>query len=348
MKKIRSFYTRTDISRVVPQRRYATKDGPGHLLLISVKEAYNKYKKENAQETVCFSTFASLRPRNVRLLNKTHREYCMCGYCLNVRNKLLSLEHAKKSYGPKSVNEANLLEMLLCPKPSSQKFFAPQCIEGKCSKCSDYSKTLEERYNDIPEDKELTWNRWERFEGKAVLVAKTGRKHELILELVETDILHPAQGTTFFKHLHTAQWQQTQFSLIKDNLPENWILQVMDFAKNRGINYQEEIKAAFFANSQITMHPIVNYYQKGDGLVKDVCIILSEDLCHDYHAVDFYKSLVDNHIKDQLNAAPLKQVIFSDGCSAQYKSKGPFADLSLKEIQISRNFFGSEHGKKCM
>lgn len=237
-----------------------------------MKEAYNKYKKENAQETVCFSTFASLRPRNVRLLNKTHREYCMCGYCLNVRNKLLSLEHAKKSSGPKSVNEANVLETLLCPKPSSQKFFAPQCIEGKCSKCSDYSKTLEERYNDIPEDKELTWNRWERFEGKAVLVAKTGRKQELILELVETDILHPAQGTTFFKHLHTAQWQQTQFSLIKDNLPENWILQVMDFAKNRGINYQEEIKAAFFANSQITMHPIVNYYQKGSRWPGQRCL----------------------------------------------------------------------------
>lgn len=117
----------------------------------------------------------------------------------------------------------------------------------------------------------------------------------------------------------------------------------MDFAKNRGINYQEEIKAAFYANSQITMHPIVNYYQKGDGLVKDVCIILSEDLCHDYHAVHFYKSLVDNHIKDQLNAAPVKQVIFSDGCSAQYKSQG----LSLKKIQISRNLFGSEHGKSA-
>lgn len=295
MKKIRSFYTKTDISRVVPQRRYATKDGPGHLLLISisVKEAYNKYKSENAQETACLSTFASSRPINVRILNKTHRKYCMCGYCLNVRNKLLSLEHAKKSSGPKSVNEANLLEMLLCPKPSSQKFFAPQCIEGKCSKCSDHSKTLEEIYKDIPEDKELTWNRLERFEGKAVLVANTGGKQELLLELVETDILNPAQGTTFFKHLHTAQWQQTQFSLIKDNLPENWILQVMDFAKNRGINYQEEIKAAFYANSQITMHPIVNYYQNGDGLVKDVCIILSEDLCHDYHTVDFYKSLVD-------------------------------------------------------
>lgn len=43
----------------------------------------------------------------------------------------------------------------------------------------------------------------------------------------------------------------------------------------------------------------------------------------------------------------MKQVIFSDGCSAQDKSKGPFADLSLKEIQISRTFFGSEHGKSA-
>lgn len=72
-----------------------------------MKEAHNKYKSENAHETVCFSKFASLRPRNVRLLNTTHRENCMCGYCLNVRNKLLSLEHARKSSGPKSVNEAN-------------------------------------------------------------------------------------------------------------------------------------------------------------------------------------------------------------------------------------------------
>jgi hypothetical protein len=27
----------------------------------------------------------------------------------------------------------------------------------------------------------------------------------------------------------------------------------MDFAKNRGVSYQEEAKAAFFSNSQITM-----------------------------------------------------------------------------------------------
>ncbi|XP_070574408.1 uncharacterized protein [Ptychodera flava] len=42
-------------------------------------------------------------------------------------------------------------------------------------------------------------------------------------------------------------------------------------------------------------------------------------------------------------------VIFSDGCSSQYKSRTPFADVSFaeKDVQcsIERNYFGSRHGK---
>ena len=111
VKQIRRFYTRPDIARVMPEKRYATKEGPGFLLLSSVKEVYNRYKTENPQERVSFSTFAALRPRNVRLLKNTHREYCMCIYCMNIRNKLLCLEHAR-SGGPKSISEANLFEMI--------------------------------------------------------------------------------------------------------------------------------------------------------------------------------------------------------------------------------------------
>jgi hypothetical protein len=40
-------------------------------------------------------------------------------------------------------------------------------------------------------------------------------------------------------------------------------------------------------------------------------------------------------------------VAYSDGCSSPYKSKGPLADLSLADIPISRDFFGSEHGKSA-
>ena len=348
VKQIRRFYTRPDIARVMPEKRYATKEGPGFLLLSSVKEVYNRYKTENPQERVSFSTFAALRPRNVRLLKNTHREYCMCIYCMNIRNKLLCLEHAR-SGGPKSISEANLFEMILCPKPSSQKFYSPACIESTCLKCKDYVSTLEAIYKDIPEGKQLSWNRWERVEKKVELIPKTGTKKCLIKELVSTDILKPSKGTTFIKHFHIAQWQLDQYSFIKENLPQNWVLQVMDFAKNRSINYQEEVKAAFFSNSQITLHPIVNYYHVPgvQGLMKEACIIISADLIHDYHAVEYYKSLVDQHIRTQIEIEPEKMVVFSDGCAAQYKSKGPFADLSLMNTPVSRNFYGSEHGKSA-
>ena len=303
-----------------------------------MKEVHAKYLNENKQETVSSSTFVC-KPVPI--------EYCMCGYCMNVRNKLLTLEHSKKT-SPKAVNEYDILEMILCPKSSSQRFFSIDRIEGRCKKCSNYLETLEDIYKEIPNDKELTWNKWERVDGKMLLVSCTGTKKELLNELVHANLKNPAQGTTFTKHIHTAQ-EQEQFSLVKENLPHKWVIQVMDFAKNRGVSYQEEVKAAFFSNSQITIHPIVNYYRKRDkpGIVKNSCIILSEDVNQDFHAVNFYKSLVDKHIESQLGAALEKMVVYSDGCSSQYKSKGPFADLSLADIPISRNFLGSEHGKSA-
>ena len=43
-------------------------------------------------------------------------------------------------------------------------------------------------------------------------------------------------------------------------------------------------------------------------------------------------------------------VQFTDGCASQYKSKGPFTDVSDEASQydcshFERNFFGSQHGK---
>ena len=43
----------------------------------------------------------------------------------------------------------------------------------------------------------------------------------------------------------------------------------MDFAKNREIKYQDEIKGAFYTASQITMHPIITFYKADTGLVRN-------------------------------------------------------------------------------
>ncbi|KAJ8049262.1 hypothetical protein HOLleu_01941 [Holothuria leucospilota] len=136
-----------------------------------------------------------------------------------------------------------------------------------------------------------------------------------------------------------------QYNKLKNNLPHGWILMVMDFAQNRKVYFQDEIKSARFAQRQITMHPIV-VYRKGDNgnLVRESLVFLSDDICHDSHAVEFYLQSAIKYLENE-NVMITRVVIFSDGCASQYKGKVNFADLSLSIYATERNYYGSEHGK---
>ena len=71
---------------------------------------------------------------------------------------------------------------------------------------------------------------------------------------------------------------------------------MFDFAKNRQIKYQDEIKFVFYAQKQITMHPIVTYYRGETDVVREASIVISEDNVHDYHAENQYQKIVEKHI----------------------------------------------------
>ena len=58
-------------------------------------------------------------------------------------------------------------------------------------------------------------------------------------------------------HLHNASWQFAQFKCLKENLPGNNILMVLEFAKNYCCQYQDEIQSAHWHHRQATVHPIV-------------------------------------------------------------------------------------------
>lgn len=49
-KKMNEFYKREDIARVLPQKRYATKEGPGYIIQVSVTETHSKFNKENQKK----------------------------------------------------------------------------------------------------------------------------------------------------------------------------------------------------------------------------------------------------------------------------------------------------------
>lgn len=156
--------------------------------------------------------------------------------------------------------------------------------------------------------------------------------------------MHPCQGMTFPKHLFNALYQSRTYTHLKNNLPENWALLVVDFSKNKEVLNQDEIKSAHWVKKQITMHPTVTYYKESDGTRKRFVLTHFSDLLqHSGHMAEFILQDVIKNLK--LLYPNIKHfVVWSDGCSAQYKGKYAFSYLS-KSVDIERSYFGSEHGK---
>ena len=342
----KKFYMRGDISTPLPQKRYANKHGPGYVMQTSLIAAYRLLKKEHTEIKMGFTKFTTLRPKNVRLLTHRHWIYCVCTVCQNISYKLRALRRFMAGKTPKDFDE--LLNVVMCRKSDAQCFHDAQCIFQLCEKCKD--SRLTDHLGTKEENTLVTWNHWERVveDGKARRVLKSKRERvSNMIEELQCDVDAPVQGTSFGEHLFVGQWQQRQFAEVKKNLPTDCVLLTLDFGKNRTVRYQDEAKSVFFIARQITIHPVVVFYHSPDVpdlIVRNSLVFLSDDNNHDYQAVDhFFKNSVE-YLEGE-GIAFSKLVVFSDGCTSQYKGKGSFADLSLKTIPIERNFFGSDHGK---
>ncbi|RUS90545.1 hypothetical protein EGW08_001722 [Elysia chlorotica] len=358
---VKDFYIREDIARILPHKRYASKAGPGYVMLMTLQEAFNIFKAENPDAQVQFTKFTTLRPKNVRLVGDIPPETSACWYCLNVRHKKDAINRVvgRAAEGPSKPNllppEVKMLDSLLCPKAEGSDWHDPACIQGKtstclreCELCHDPRAKLERLCYPYM-DQTVSWQHWERqqIDGRTKLevVNKTGLLRDLVEEFVVKDLQQPSQNCTFVRHLHTYLWQYNQYSFLKQTLRSHEALLIMDFAENRKASYSQEVKSAHFGKGQITLHPTVCFYITENGMMRHSMMFVTDDIQHDFHAVHHFTLESMEALK---KAAPSvrKVYLFSDGCAGQYKGKGSFADLSLYTgMQIQRCFFGSEHGK---
>ena len=85
-----------------------------------------------------------------------------------------------------------------------------------------------------------------------------------------------------------------------------------------------------------------------DGrVVCDSVIFVTDDLKHDAGCVLTFINQLIEHLKVQLGSVD-KLIIWSDGCSSQYKSKQPFANMAelfKQDVKKEWHYFGSRHGK---
>ena len=92
-------------------------------------------------------------------------------------------------------------------------------------------------------------------------------------------------------------------------------------------------------------------YQCADcekGVVCETLAFMSDDKVHDFHAVQTFVCLAMEHLGGRRQLDVHRVIQWTDGCASQYKSKGPYSDIShatseLDCVQLERHLFGLRH-----
>ena len=219
-------------------------------------------------------------------------------------------------------------DITVCPYENFPKL---ECVQRKCEECG-VNKGLKDvitlLQDQISKDIHIVeWGKWKsmkitnkkttEIQSKKVLVKHSTQLSELEQELQK-------QIEELSNHLFEARWQYTQFTKLKENLPDKVLLMVLDFADNYSTKHQDELQSAHWAPNQITIHPIVCNYQ-------DKChemVFMSDDQKHDSYFVDHCITKVTDQLKETYGVKFENIIQFTDGCSSQYKSKVLFFHIS--------------------
>ena len=348
VRNVAGFFQRSDISRVLPVKSSIKKD-----LIIkkalesSMKTSYERYLKENEESKISFSAFVKLRPKNILPMDNHKYLQCLCEYCLNVQFKVESLNRFCISKGLDNIacDKYAMSNLTLCE--NDDKNILITCIDRKCSSCglSRFDRATEV-LNTTHSNTYINWQSWKLSQDKHMeFKIQGGSVAEMLTQLrVELE--------TFPKHLFNASWQAKEFEQLKNNVPQQWVLLCMDFAKNYVCRHQDEAQGAHWHYNQVTIHPVIAYHRclekECNLMVHRSIIFISEDHKHDHHAVQFFVTKSNEYLtQNGLNIN--RQIHFSDGAPTQYKAKTNFVDMSMVSddfgFPVEKHYFGSRHGK---
>ena len=237
------------------------------------------------------------------------------------------------------------INLYLCP---FDKHPHMDCITRKCKCCG--VKLVEKLIEHLDQKKEVSWYKW-------MAVVNDNKKRKIVLVTIKGSLkqlleLYMEQMHDMARHLFVASWQCKQLQLAIKQIDEGKVVQVLDFAQNKLLIFQDEPQSVHWDHNQCTIHPIVNYYQCetcAKAVVKEDVVIVSDDLKHDSFAVQVFEQKVHDHLTQTRNLAIVQMHQFTDGASAQYKCIKSFTHIAESHkkygYSISRHYFGSGHGK---
>jgi hypothetical protein len=363
LERVRDFFVKPEVSTALPDAKFV-KDGKNrHILQKTLTESHRDFQKEYPDVKISRSKFASLRPANVKPQSKHTLNQCLCEYCANLELKLQVLHKLCNANRSKNIRKKigqdrySVVDFTLCPKPEGLRYHRRVCLERKCKDCG--TKFLKKALAPMQSKTKVKWNSWGTTKVKwnswGTITTSDGKEHKGLVqnETSSTQLIEELckEVESMPGHLFNASWQYRRFTNLLEKLPEldDTVVMVLDFGQNYACFWQDEAQSAHWFHEQITIHPVVAYYWQDRKVVKEEIIFLSADSTHDSHAVAVFVQQAVEHLREKRNVSVKYLHQFSDGCSAQYKSKRPFQHVSQAEenlgCKITRSFFGSRHGK---
>lgn len=343
VQQVIDFYQRDDISRQAPGIKDTKsiknlqtgkrKSIQKRHMVMTVKEALQIFCRENSETKINCSKFMDLRPQHVLPCSEMPHNICVCTYHANITFLLEAVSKEIKEF----------------PK-THRLFLEKACMTGLCKKCA-----VDNFDGLIPPDsnigKLISWSQWKKVEVDIEYKnskEKKGKKKEIMkivsFEATIKDALQQllAQTLKFKTHTFVKNVQAEYFE--KKNVGTNKAVIQENFAENASTVYQDEIQSAYFSHGQVTVFTCCVW------VINDTIsiVVVSDDLTHDKYSVWTFQKVICNELKRKF--PHLESVtIFTDGCTAQFKSKYMMSNLCYFQqdfnLQCEWNFFATSHGK---
>ncbi len=343
VQKVKALYEDDEVSRICPGiQDYVSVKINGtrvqkqkRLLLANLKEVYAMFKHRYPDSKIGFSTFCALRPGWVVTTSASGmHNVCVCQIHQNLKLMVDAL--------PRPLNKMDyteLFDLIVCNKDDRA------CMIHRCEKCPGQEavrKFIAEKLESygMDDDDIIQYKQWTHTDRtELITVSQEVRSYvDVLVQKVDT----------VSTHHFIAKQQAAYLKRMKQQLKENEMIVLLDFAQNYSFIVQDAIQGHHWNNSMATVHPYALYYLNNGKLENQSSCIISDCLDHNVYTVyRFNKELIE-YIKRQ-HPAVNRILYWSDGAASQYKNFKNMCNLghhlSDYNIDAEWHFFATSHGK---
>lgn len=347
MQIVNEFFNDDEISRLMPgkndcisireadKKTYVQK----RLILSTLKEIYEEFKKKHVDVKIGFSKFAELRPKYcVQLGSSGTHTICVCTIHQNIK-LMMSNSNFNVISEQKYSTYKDCISSVLCQPPTSE------CYLERCINCPRLDNLKFELYNMFENagyaDADMKFNQWINTDRCSLetLVKPLEEFIEYFIEKFKKLIPH-----------HFISKEQSNFiKNLKLTLKPNEFIVHGDFAENYSFIIQNAVQGFHWNNSQATIHPFVIYFRDEENTLQHLSfVVISDCLKHDSIAVHLFIEKLIHFLKQKFTNIS-KIYYITDGAAGQYKNKFNFTNIvyHLEDfgIHCEWHFHATSHGK---